>query len=284
MTSKDLLVAVLVVAVALVGCKPSQDPGASGTTAEASGANDPPASGSPASVVPGSPIPAMTGELTIWHAYGGDGVEVSAFAKALASVQAASPALTVNVVSVPRAAIDAKYAADVATGAGPDLLIDSNDGLASGVRNRTVVSMDSAAADRLAGKVAAAVAGSKVDDALFMIPEALEVAALAYDSAKIPSPPTTIDELLAGVKAGSIHAGLVGGTDVSQNIGWWAAFGARPLDVTAKCTSDPGPQLAQFDAFLVAFGAAQEAVLTGERDPTAAAARACAAMNKANAP
>jgi hypothetical protein len=43
------------------------------------------------------------------------------------------------------------------------------------------------------------------------------------------------------------------------------------------------PQLAQFDAFLVAFGAAQQAVLTGERHPSAAVARACAAMNKANA-
>ena len=43
------------------------------------------------------------------------------------------------------------------------------------------------------------------------------------------------------------------------------------------------PQVAQFDAFLDAFGAAQQTVLSGERDPSAAAARACAAMNKANA-
>jgi hypothetical protein len=46
-TSKGLLAAVLVVAVALVGCTPSQDPAPSGTIAEASGASDPPASGSP---------------------------------------------------------------------------------------------------------------------------------------------------------------------------------------------------------------------------------------------
>ncbi len=194
MTSKGLLAAVLIFAVALVGCAPSQDPVPSGTTAEASGASDPPASGSAPSVVPGSPHPAMTGELTIWRAYGADGVEASVFAKALASVQAASPALTINVVSVPPAAIDAKYAADVATGAGPDLVIESNDDLASRVRNRTVVSLDSAAADQLAGNVGAAVAGSKVDDGLYMVPESLEAAALGYDSAKIPSPPTTTDD------------------------------------------------------------------------------------------
>jgi hypothetical protein len=69
-----------------------------------------------------------------------------------------------------------------------------------------------------------------------------------------------------------------------------ALVGCTRVDPSTKVFADAvttgivRPQLAQFDPFLVAFGAAQEAVLTGERDPTAAAARACAAMNKANAP
>jgi maltose-binding protein MalE len=239
-TSRSLVAAALVVTLALGGCTPNPDVVPSGTGAVGPDSGDPPASGSVPSVPPGPPLAAMAGELTIWHANGVEGVEASAFAKALAGVQAANPGLTVNVVAVPPTEIDAKYAADVATGAGPDLLIDSNDDLGSRVRNRTVTILDAVASDRLGGKAAPAVAGSKVDGQLYLIPESLDVAAIAYDSVKIAAPPKTTEDLLAGVKAGSIHAGLIGGKELSSTLGWWAAFGARPLDVTTKCTADPG--------------------------------------------
>ena len=57
--------------------------------------------------------------------------------------------------------------------------------------------------------------------------------------AKIATPPATTDELLAGVKDGTIKAGFFGGTNgVYHNFGWWAAFGGQLMDDTGKCIAD----------------------------------------------
>ena len=89
---------------------------------------------------------------------------------------------------------------------------------------------------KLDGKTPTAVEGSKVDGKLYMVPESLKAVALFYDSAKIATPPATTDELLAGVKDGTIKAGFFGGKDgVYHNFGWWAAFGGALMDDSGKC-------------------------------------------------
>jgi hypothetical protein len=85
------------------------------------------------------------------------------------------------------------------------------------------------------------------------------------------------------------HWGGPGGVTSKGLLVAVALVGCTRVDPSTKVFADAAttgvvrPQLARFDAFLVAFGTAQQAVLTEERDPSAAAARACAAMNKANA-
>ena len=54
----------------------------------------------------------------------------------------------------------------------------------------------------------------------------------------MPTPPTTSDELLAGVKDGSVKIGINQG--VYHQFGWTGAFGGTLMDDTGKCTADAG--------------------------------------------
>ena len=58
-----------------------------------------------------------------------------------------------------------------------------------------------------------------------------------YDKWKIATPPATTDELLAGVKAGSIKAGFDAHSSY-HSFGWWAAFGGKLMDDSGKCVAD----------------------------------------------
>ncbi len=71
-----------------------------------------------------------------------------------------------------------------------------------------------------------------------MVPESLKAVALWYDKSALPTPPTTSDELLAGVKDGSIKIGINQG--VYHQFGWTGAFGGQLLDDTGKCIADQG--------------------------------------------
>jgi arabinogalactan oligomer/maltooligosaccharide transport system substrate-binding protein len=188
---------------------------------------------------------ALTGELTIWHSYSsGAGTELDALNTVLGMVAgpgSANPDLNVTVLEVPFADIFNKYNADAATGAGPDLFIAPNDSLGFQAREGVIADLDAALAGKLDGKTETAVNGSKVDGKLYMVPESLKAVGLFYDTAKISTPPATTDDLMAGVKDGSIKAGFFGGTDgMYHNFGWWAAFGGKLMDDSGKCIADQG--------------------------------------------
>ena len=94
-----------------------------------------------------------------------------------------------------------------------------------------------AASSRASTQVA--VDGSKVDGKFYMVPESLKAVALWYDKiGHRRPPPTTTDELLAGVKDGSIKLGLNQG--VYHKFGWTGAFGGTLMDDTGKCIADQG--------------------------------------------
>lgn len=231
---KQLRFAALVAGVAIIAAACS-DGGASTAPSTA------PESGAPVeSMAPESMAPTgLAGELTLWHTYGsGAGTELQALQEVLGRVQAANPDLVVNVLEVKFDDLFNKYNADAATGAGPDLFIAPNDSMGYQAREGLIQDLDAQLADKLGDINDVAVNGSKVEGKLYTVPESLKAVAMYYDTAKIATPPATTDELLAGVKDGSIKAGFYGGTAAYHNFGWWAAFGGKLMDEEGTCIAD----------------------------------------------
>ncbi len=222
--NKQLRFAALVAGVAIIAAACSSG-GASTAPSTAPQSTAP--STAPGSMAPESQAPSgMAGELTIWHAYSsGAGTELDALNETLANVEGANPDLKVTVLEVPFA----------------DLFIAPNDSLGFQAREGVIADLDAALAGKLDGKTETAVNGSKVDGKLFMVPESLKAVGLFYDSASLATPPATTDDLLAGVKDGSIKAGFFGSKDGAyHNFGWWAAFGGKLMDDAGKCIADEG--------------------------------------------
>lgn len=234
--NKHLRLAALVAGVAIFAAACG---GGGATTAPSAAATDAPASGAP-SDAPASEAPSgLSGEVTFWHTYSsGAGTELEALNQVLDAVKTANPELVVNVLEVPFADVFNKWNTDVATGAGPTMFIAPNDSLGFQAREGVIADLDALLADKLGDTVQVAVDGSKVDGKLYMVPESLKAVAAIYDSAKIATPPTTTDELLAGVTDGSIDAGFFGPGQAYHNFGWWAAFGGQLMDETGKCIAD----------------------------------------------
>jgi arabinogalactan oligomer/maltooligosaccharide transport system substrate-binding protein len=253
---KHLRLAALVAGVAIFAAACSGG-GATTAPSDAAPASDAPVSAAPSDGAPASEAPAsLSGEITLWHSYSsGAGTELDALNQVLDSVKAANPELVVNVLEVPFADLFNKYNADAATGAGPDLFIAPNDSLGFQAREGVIEDLDAALADKLEGISEVAVNGSKVDGKLFMVPESLKAVAMFYDTATLATPPTTTDELLAGVTDGTIKAGFLGGTNAYHNFGWWAAFGGELMDDTGKCIADQGG-VAEAHAYLAELQAA----------------------------
>jgi arabinogalactan oligomer/maltooligosaccharide transport system substrate-binding protein len=198
----------------------------SGTTATPA-----PASSAPASAA------ALTGSLTVWESYGsGAGTEPDAFKAILAAVKAANPGLTVNVQDVKFDDLFKNFELDAASGGGPDLFIAPNDSLGKEVRAKLFLPLDDKLAGKLGNDSQISIDGSKVDGKLYMVPESLKAVGMFYDGATVTKVPKTTDELLAGVKDGSIKLGVNQGS--YHNFGWWGAFGGKLMDASGKCIAD----------------------------------------------
>ena len=204
-------------------------------------ASEAPASEAPASEAPASEAPAgLSGEITLWHSYGSGGGETGALNTVLDAVRAANPELTINVVEQPFDQIFNKWRTDVAAGGGADMFIAPNDSLGQDAREQSIMNLDDFLTDNpaLTGYLPVSIDGSKVDGSFYMVPESLKAVALWYDKSAIATPPATSDELLAGVKDGSIKLGINQG--VYHQFGWTGAFGGNLMDDTGKCTADQG--------------------------------------------
>jgi arabinogalactan oligomer / maltooligosaccharide transport system substrate-binding protein len=234
---KQLRLAAIVAGAAIIAtaCGPS----GGATTAPSTAASTAPSTDPGASAPAESQAPAaLEGEITLWHSYGSGGGETGALTTVLDTVRAANPGLTINVVEQPFDQIFTKWRTDVAAGEGPDMFIAPNDSLGQDAREQSLMNLDEFLVDNpaLEGYLPVAIEGSKVDGSFYMVPESLKAVALWYDKSALATPPTTSEELLAGVTDGSIKLGVNQG--VYHQFGWTGAFGGTLMDDTGKCTAD----------------------------------------------
>jgi len=196
---------------------------------------------------PGSQAPSgepLSGELTLWHSYGSGGGETGAFQQALGQLLVVNKDLKVNVVEQPFSDIFNKWQTDVLAGGGPDLYIAPNDNLFSQADAGALMNLTDALNGKLDGFSQVAIDGSKADigdgkgPQFYMVPESLKAVALWYDSAKVATPPASTDDLLNGVKDGSIKLGL--NQNAYHMFGFTGAFGGTLMDDSGKCVADQG--------------------------------------------
>ncbi len=230
---KKLKFAPLVMGLALVAsaCAGAASPGSS-----SAGVSSP----APAASASGAPsAAALTGKLTVWHAYDSSGgnAEFTAFSKIVDNLKAANPGLTVDLLAVPFGDLFKKFETEQASGGGPDMVIAPNDSLGSEARGGFVLDVGARIADVLAATNTISVDGSTVDGKVYEVPESLKAVAMYYDTAKVASPPKTTQELVDFVKGGG-KAGIIAG----EYFGWgfYSAFGGKIFDATGKCAASAG--------------------------------------------
>ncbi len=255
--------------IALAACSSGSTPEPSSAPSEEPAASTGPA----ASMEPAG----LSGELTLWHAYGSSGgnAEFKAFTRIIQGIQEANPDLKLTILEVPFSDIFKKFETESATGGGPDLFIAPNDSLGSEARGKFLVELDGKIDDVLANSSDVSVAGSKVDGTLFMVPESLKAVAMYYDTEIVPAAPATTDELLAWVKAGG-KVGLISGAYFGW--GFYSAFGGDIFDetqTTCQATANSGvadalafvKELKDAGALVDAdYGKVNDAFLNGEID------------------
>jgi len=197
------------------------------------------ASTAPESTAPESQAPAgLSGSLTIWASYGsGAGTEPTAFKTVTDKIAAANPDLKLTIQDIKFDDLFKKFDLEAASGGGPDLFIAPNDSLGKEARAGLFLDVTSMLEGKLTNDSQVSIDGSKVDGKLYMVPESLKAVAMYYDKSKIATPPATTDELLAGVKDGTIKAGFDAHSSY-HSFGWWAAFGGQLMDDSGKCVAD----------------------------------------------
>jgi arabinogalactan oligomer/maltooligosaccharide transport system substrate-binding protein len=239
---------ILTIAAVLVGACA----GAATPTPAPSEAASAPASTAP-SAAPSSGAPALTGTLTVWHAYGsaGGSAEFRAFERIRQTIVAANPGLTINALDVPFSDIFKKFETESAAGGGPDMFIAPNDSFGAEVRGGFLADLTGKIDDVVANSTDVAVSGSTVDGKLYMVPESLKAVAMYYDSKKVPNPPRTTDELMAFVKNGG-KVGLIapGGGAPYFQWGFYYAFGGKIFDDSGKCAATANSGVAEAMKFV----------------------------------
>jgi arabinogalactan oligomer/maltooligosaccharide transport system substrate-binding protein len=232
-TGALVALALILSACGTTGASPTA--GGASPTSAATGA-EPTEGGTAEPTMAGEPL---SGSLTFWHAYSSGGAaEGEALNQVLAKIQAESPELALTVLDVPFNELYTKFETEAAAGGGPDLYIAPNDNLGNEVRAGLLEPLDDALADTIDENLEVAVEGSKVDGTLYMVPESLKAVAMFYDSSKVAEPPATTDDLLEGVRDGSIALGI--NQNPYHNWGFWYAFGGQILDDSDQCVADQG--------------------------------------------
>ena len=219
-------------AIAVGACTSAATPTPAGSTG--TGASAPATSADPGS---SAATGALSGELTVWHSYGsGAGTEATALKTVTDKIKAANPDLKLTIQDIKFDDLFKKFELEAASGGGPDLFIAPNDSLGKEARAGLFLDVTSQLEGKLGNASPVSVEGSKVDGKLYMVPESLKAVAAYYDKAKLATPPATTDELLAGLKDGTIKAGFLRGS--YHAFGFWAAFGGKLMDDSGKCVAD----------------------------------------------
>jgi arabinogalactan oligomer/maltooligosaccharide transport system substrate-binding protein len=252
MSKKLFSVLSLLIAASMIlaACAPAPAPEAT-TEPEAPAVAETPAPEAPAE--PAGP----SGEVTLWHAYQTGSAEETTLGVLIENAQAAYPDMTINVLQIPFSEIFNKYQTEVAAGGGPDMFVAPNDDLGNWARGGLVLALDSYLQGKLDKTSNVGVEGMKVDGKLYGVPESAKAVALYYNKSLIDTPPTSTEELLDMVKAGS---GLVNVQGAYHLFGWSGAFGGVLLDGTNTCVADQGgwTEFMQYLVDLKAAGAVFE--------------------------
>ncbi|HKG56050.1 MAG TPA: extracellular solute-binding protein [Candidatus Limnocylindrales bacterium] len=234
---KLLRFAPFVMALALVAG--ACGPGAATTSPSVSAAAPSSGGSSASAAAPSGSAAAISGTLTIWHSYDSSGgnAEFTAFSKIVDNLKAANPGLQVNLLAVPFGDLFKKYETEQASGGGPDMIIAPNDSLGVEARGGFIADIGDKIGDVLGASNDVSKSGSTVDGKIYEVPESLKAVAMYYDTAKVPNPPKTTQELLDFVKGGG-KAGIIAG----EYFGWgfYSAFGGKVFDDTGKCAASAG--------------------------------------------
>ena len=203
----------------------------------------------------------LTGELTVWHAYGSSGgnAEFKAFSRLIEKFQAENPGVKITALDVPFSDIFTKFQTESAAGGGPDMFIAPNDPFGDMVRGGFLVDLTGKIDDVLANTSDVAIAGSTVDGKVYMVPESLKAVAMYYDSEKVATPPATTADLLAFVQGGG-KVGVIDGAYFGW--GFYNGFGGKIFDDAGKCAATANSGVAdgiKFVADLKAAGALVDA-------------------------
>jgi arabinogalactan oligomer/maltooligosaccharide transport system substrate-binding protein len=233
--NRHLRLAALVAGVAIVAA-------ACGTST----ASNPPASTGASTAPSAAPSDDITlpvqlsGDLTIWHAYGSSGgnAEFKAFSRIIEGIEALNPDLNLTVLEVPFSDIFKKFETESAAGGGPDLYIGPNDSVGSQARGGFLVDLTGKIDTVLDNSNEISVNGSKVTvdgtEGVYMVPESLKAVAMYYDTEIVPTAPATTDDLMTFVKGGGKVGIITGGY---FGWGWYGAFGGEILAADGKCAA-----------------------------------------------
>src|SRR5438105_2374442 len=119
--------AITLLTVALVLAAACGGPSGSTTSPSASGG---PAAG------------AITGNITLWHAYGTGGSEEQALNQLITKIRTDNPTAKITVLQVPFDQVFNKFQTEAAAGGGPDLFTAPNDELGNEVRANLLIPLD----------------------------------------------------------------------------------------------------------------------------------------------
>lgn len=225
-----LVAGVAIVAAACATSTASNPPSAGASTAPSAAPSD-----------AGPSLPAqLSGDLTIWHAYGSSGgnAEFKAFSRIIEGIEALNPDLNLTVLEVPFSDIFKKFETESAAGGGPDLYIGPNDSLGGQARGGFLADLTGKIDTVLDNSNEISVNGSKVTvngtEGVYQVPESLKAVAMYYDTAVVPTAPATTDDLMTFVKGGG-KVGMI--TGAYWGWGLYNAFGGEIFDADGKCAA-----------------------------------------------
>ena len=179
----------------------------------------------------------ITGEITLWHAYGTGSAEEKALGQALEKIQADNPDAKINVLQIPFDQVFNKFETEAAAGGGPDMFTVPNDNLGNQVRAGLLAPLDDFLTGKLGAYTPLSIEGVTVDGKIYAVPAIVKAVALYYNKSTIPNPPKTTDELMALVKSGKK---IVLNQSAYHNFGFSGAFGGKLMDNTGTCVADQG--------------------------------------------
>jgi arabinogalactan oligomer/maltooligosaccharide transport system substrate-binding protein len=221
-----------------------------------------------ASTTPTEGAAKLSGKITLWHAYassggGAESAEVQALNKLISNITTDNPDLEIESIFVTfdSNTIFNNFKNESATGGGPDMFIAPNDSLGSMVRGGYFVDLTGKIDDVLANTSDVAVEGSKVDGKVYMVPESLKAVAMYYDSAKVPTPPATTDELKTWIDGGG-KAGILTGAYFGW--GFYSAFGGAIFDDSGKCAATANTGVADAISYVKSLNSLDSAVVDSQ--------------------